>query len=371
MIPARASGSQREPREPSASLGEPSASLGDPSASLGDPSASLALLTQTWPAISRRAIDGRELRDGCRRGRAAHGVLRGDSGPVSGTSASANPSRCTPTASWATASARAPSPSPPAPVAIPRRYAAFTTRCCTLSGRRPGTTTPCDARPLTMRSASTRPRGSGASTRRSGVEAIRWASRRSASRSGGAPSDGSRGGGTGGKLSSHFCFRRVKVACDDGLDPGSHEPVWLMMEWPEGEDKPKKFTLTTLPKRMSHKQIARLTKERWRTERVYEELKGELGLDHFEGRSFAGWHHHVSVALCCFAFVVAERVQHFPPRPDRKLRPTRSSSRPERTSPTRSSPPGSPSRACWRAGCPLPLLPSAQRQPSQWESRDF
>ena len=136
--------------------------------------------------------------------------------------------------------------------------------------------------------------------------------------------------GTGGKLSSHFCFRRVKVACDDGLDPGSHEPVWLMMEWPEGEDKPTKFTLTTLPKRMSHKQIARLTKERWRTERVYEELKGELGLDHFEGRSFAGWHHHVSVALCCFAFVVAERVQHFPPRPDRKLRPTRSSSRPER-----------------------------------------
>jgi SRSO17 transposase len=51
---------------------------------------------------------------------------------------------------------------------------------------------------------------------------------------------------------------------------------------------------------------------------VYEELKGELGLDHFEGRSFAGWHHHVSVALCCFAFVVAERVQHFPPSPRRQ-----------------------------------------------------
>jgi hypothetical protein len=53
--------------------------------------------------------------------------------------------------------------------------------------------------------------------------------------------------------------------------------------------------------------------QRWRTERVYEDLKNELGLDHFEGRSFAGWHHHVSVALCCFAFIVAERVRHFHP----------------------------------------------------------
>ncbi len=56
--------------------------------------------------------------------------------------------------------------------------------------------------------------------------------------------------------------------------------------------------------------------QRWRTERVYEDLKGELGLDHFEGRRFRGWHHHVSVALCCYAFVVAARVQRLPPRPE-------------------------------------------------------
>jgi len=42
-------------------------------------------------------------------------------------------------------------------------------------------------------------------------------------------------------------------------------------------------------------------------------LKGELGLDHYEGRRFPGWHHHVSVALCCYAFLIAERVRHFPP----------------------------------------------------------
>jgi SRSO17 transposase len=124
--------------------------------------------------------------------------------------------------------------------------------------------------------------------------------------------------GPGGKLSSRFCFRRVKVAQDDGLDPAEHEPLWLLMEWPDGEAKPTKFALTTLPRRMTKKRIVRIFKERWRTERVYEELKGELGLDHFEGRSFIGWHHHVSVVLCCFAFVIAERVQHFPPSAGRQ-----------------------------------------------------
>ena len=64
---------------------------------------------------------------------------------------------------------------------------------------------------------------------------------------------------------------------------------------------------------MSKKQIVRLIKERYRTEQAYEELKGELGLDHFEGRSFPGWHHHVSTVLCAYAFLVAERARAFPP----------------------------------------------------------
>jgi len=98
------------------------------------------------------------------------------------------------------------------------------------------------------------------------------------------------------------------------------EPLWLMMEWPDGEEKPTKFILTSLPRRMSKKQIVRLVKERWRTERAYEDLKGELGLDHFEGRSFPGWHHHVSVVLCCYAFIVAERGRHFPPSEGRSDR---------------------------------------------------
>jgi SRSO17 transposase len=59
-------------------------------------------------------------------------------------------------------------------------------------------------------------------------------------------------------------------------------------------------------------QLVRLVMQRWRTERAYEDLKGELGLDHYEGRRVPGWHHHVSVVLCCYAFIVAERARHFP-----------------------------------------------------------
>jgi len=118
--------------------------------------------------------------------------------------------------------------------------------------------------------------------------------------------------GTKGKMSSRFCFRRVKPVRGEG-EPEDKEPLWLVMEWLEGESEPTKFVLTTLPRRMKKKEIIRIIKERWRTEILYEELKEELGLDHFEGRSFTGWHHHVSVVLCCYAFAIVERMRHFPP----------------------------------------------------------
>lgn len=126
--------------------------------------------------------------------------------------------------------------------------------------------------------------------------------------------------GTGKKLSSRFCFVRVKMMHDDGIELSKREPLWLVAEWLDGDDKPTKFLLTTLARRMSRKQIIRICKERWRTERMYEDLKGELGLDHFEGRSFPGWHHHISVVLCCYAFVVAERFRAFPPSASRTRR---------------------------------------------------
>jgi len=116
------------------------------------------------------------------------------------------------------------------------------------------------------------------------------------------------------KLNSRFVFRRVKPAFEGEPEPMLREPVWLVIEWPEGEKAPTKFFITSLRRRMTRKQIVRTIKERWKTERAYQELKGKLGLDHFEGRSYTGWHHHVSVVLCCYAFVVAERVRAFSPQ---------------------------------------------------------
>jgi SRSO17 transposase len=116
--------------------------------------------------------------------------------------------------------------------------------------------------------------------------------------------------GTREPLWARFALRRVMAA---GVPKGQQEPLWLLIEWREGEAEPANYFFVSMPERMSKKQLIRLVMQRWRTERVYEDLKGELGFDHYEGRRFTGWHHHVSVALCCYAFIIAERVRLFPP----------------------------------------------------------
>jgi len=117
--------------------------------------------------------------------------------------------------------------------------------------------------------------------------------------------------GPRGAMRSRFAFVRVAVPSD--ADPSDIAKLWLLIEWPEGEKEPTRYALTTLPRRMPKKEIIRLLKERYRTEQVYEEMKGNLGLDHFEGRSFRGWHHHVTVALVCYAFIKSELIHAFPP----------------------------------------------------------
>lgn len=120
--------------------------------------------------------------------------------------------------------------------------------------------------------------------------------------------------GTKMDLSARFAARRVVPAFDDAnLSADEREELWLLVEWRDGETEPSNYFLSSLPKRMTKKQLIRIVMQRWRTERVYEDLKGELGFDHFEGRSFPGWHHHISVVMCCYAFVIAERARHFPP----------------------------------------------------------
>jgi SRSO17 transposase len=125
--------------------------------------------------------------------------------------------------------------------------------------------------------------------------------------------------GTKEALTARFALRRVVPAHERGPDIEKREPVWLLIEWRDGEDEPANHFLCSLPGRMTKKKLVRAVMQRWRTERAYEDLKGELGLDHYEGRRFPGWHHHVSVVLSCYAFVVAERARHFPPSAGRSL----------------------------------------------------
>jgi SRSO17 transposase len=121
--------------------------------------------------------------------------------------------------------------------------------------------------------------------------------------------------GTKQQLSARFAVRRVLPFHKDGWDPATErERVWLVCEWPDDTPEPGKYYFVATLEKLGKKQMIRLIKERWKTERVYEDLKGELGLDHYEGRRFPGWHHHVSAVLCCYAFIVAERVRRFPPQ---------------------------------------------------------
>ena len=117
--------------------------------------------------------------------------------------------------------------------------------------------------------------------------------------------------GTKGELAASFSMRRV-FPCREQSRDADERAVWLLIEWRDGEDEPANYFLSSLPDSTSLEELVRLTMQRWRTERAYEDLKGELGLDHYEGRRFQGWHHHISVALCCYAFAVAERHRFFP-----------------------------------------------------------
>lgn len=116
--------------------------------------------------------------------------------------------------------------------------------------------------------------------------------------------------GTRRAMSARFASIRVRPVTGDGV---RGEQQWLVIEKAKRDACVEHYVLATLPESMSRKQIVRRVKQRWRTERVYEDLKGELGLDHFEGRSYIGWQHHVSCVLACYAFLVSERTRAFPP----------------------------------------------------------
>jgi SRSO17 transposase len=114
------------------------------------------------------------------------------------------------------------------------------------------------------------------------------------------------------KLQSRFAAVRVRPAHRDYWQAEPHPAEWLLIEWPVGESEPTKYWLSTLPANVSLKELVRLAKHRWIIERDYEELKQELGLGHYEGRGWRGFHHHATLCLAAYGFLVAERNRFSP-----------------------------------------------------------
>ena len=90
---------------------------------------------------------------------------------------------------------------------------------------------------------------------------------------------------------------------------------WLIAEWPGGHDEPTDYWISNLPADTEPERFARLARMRWKMELYYKQLKGELGLDHYEGRSWLGWHHHTALVTAAHGFLTLERLNPFRRRP--------------------------------------------------------
>jgi SRSO17 transposase len=106
-------------------------------------------------------------------------------------------------------------------------------------------------------------------------------------------------------LSGRFARVRVVTAHDDQ----ARSPEWLVIEWPRGDAEPLRYWLSTLPEATPFKQLVSAIKGRWRIERDYLELKQELGLGHYEGRNWRGFHHHASLCIAAYGFLTLERLR--------------------------------------------------------------
>jgi SRSO17 transposase len=113
-------------------------------------------------------------------------------------------------------------------------------------------------------------------------------------------------------MRSRFAAVRVRVAHRDYWRKKPHPEQWLLIEWPTTEKEPTKYWLSNLDAAITLRKLVAIAKLRWRIERDYEELKQELGLGHFEGRNWRGFHHHATLSIAAYGFLVLERCL-FPP----------------------------------------------------------
>ena len=114
------------------------------------------------------------------------------------------------------------------------------------------------------------------------------------------------------KLRSRFAAVRVRPAHRDYEKEEPHAEEWLLIEWPQGETEPAKYWISTLPSNMKLNALVKTAKHRWIIERDYQELKQELGLGHFQGRNWRGFHHHATLCIAAYGFPVAERNRFSP-----------------------------------------------------------
>jgi SRSO17 transposase len=117
--------------------------------------------------------------------------------------------------------------------------------------------------------------------------------------------------GTAGVLSSRFAAVRVRAA--HGAKRRQRAKEWLLVEWPQGATEPCKYWLSTLPKTTTRTELVQTAQLRWRIERDFQELKGELGLNKFQGRKWRGFHHHAALCIAAYGFLLAERGLFSPP----------------------------------------------------------
>ncbi len=121
--------------------------------------------------------------------------------------------------------------------------------------------------------------------------------------------------GTNAPLSGRFAAMRVHSAHRYQSQSQLPRAEWLVIEWPQGEAEPTKYWLSTLPEETSLKALVHALKRRWHVERDYQELKQEIGLGHFEGRGWTGFHHHATLCIAAYGFLIAERARIPPSGP--------------------------------------------------------
>ena len=121
--------------------------------------------------------------------------------------------------------------------------------------------------------------------------------------------------GTNTKLASRFAAVRVRPAQRDYHRTTPRPEEWCLIEWPKGAPEPSKYWLATLPAETRLGTLVNLAKLRWRIERDYQELKQELGLGHYEGRGWRGFHHHATLTIAAYGFLIAERAAIPPSAP--------------------------------------------------------